>query len=242
MRALWWFKDNSIAGMARPGFNATHFFDLPFDEGIFLGWIGQFSQGPVHLALLRKHLETYAPRVFPFFRLTPETGPLALKIFEHPSGIEQVMARVAERTRAFRDYLVHADHLHFSLNEVRVKWEIAQLKKMGVRRIVSLTERHHSRDLLAAHFDLHHLGIEDLNAPSLEQVHDFAEVIQRSMQSKEILAVHCLAGIGRTSTMLMAAHLTMGVPMHELQALIAQRNPSFVLAGPQAEFLRTFSK
>jgi len=32
MKALWWFKDNQIAGMARPGFNHSQWFDMPFDD------------------------------------------------------------------------------------------------------------------------------------------------------------------------------------------------------------------
>ncbi len=29
MKAFWWFKQDSIAGMARPGFNSVPWFDLP---------------------------------------------------------------------------------------------------------------------------------------------------------------------------------------------------------------------
>jgi hypothetical protein len=36
MKAFWWFKENSIAGMARPGFNSVRWFDLPFDEALLL--------------------------------------------------------------------------------------------------------------------------------------------------------------------------------------------------------------
>ncbi|OYW07389.1 MAG: 50S ribosomal protein L13 [Acidobacteriia bacterium 12-62-4] len=37
-----------------------------------------------------------------------------------------------------------------------------------------------------------------------------AEIVTAANKNKEKLAVHCLAGIGRTSTMLIAAHILMG--------------------------------
>jgi protein-tyrosine phosphatase len=237
MKAFWWFKENSIAGMARPGFNAAHWSDLPFEEGILFGWLGQFSNGPVPLSSLRHHLTTYAPRVFNFFRLDNETGQRALKVFDDEVGTMNVMSRLAERTQSFCDLAIREEHVHFSVNENRVFEEISHLKHLGIRRVVSLTEHHHHKDILADHFELHHLGIADLGAPTREQAHQLAEVVERAEEDREIVAVHCLAGIGRTSTMLLAAHLILGENLDDLKRRIAERNPTFMLVGSQAEFI-----
>ena len=87
-----------------------------------------------------------------------------------------------------------------------------------------MTERHHNRDELQHHFVLHHIGIEDLGAPHLEQVKELAGILDASKKKGEKLAVHCLAGIGgRTSTMLMAAHMLKGEALRDLQALLSSR-------------------
>lgn len=105
--------------------------------------------------------------------------------------------------------------------------------------MIILTERHHQKDILGSHFSTHHISIVDLGAPSLDQAKQLAEIIRASNKSKEKLAVHCLADIGRTSTMLMAAHILMGESLNDWESLIAKQNPYFALSGPQAEFLRT---
>lgn len=239
MRAFWWFEENSIAGMARPGFNNVHWFDLPFDEALALGWLGQYSTGPVSLERFHHHLATYAPKIFSFYRLDVRTGPEALRVFESTEGFLGVVERLRKRT-GFLDHIsVRENELHFGLSQERLKAEADFLKAQGIARVVSLTESHHGRDFLRDHFSLHHIAIEDLGAPRLEQAQELAEIIRGSRAAAERLAVHCLAGIGRTSTMILSAHLLLGGSYPELMARIAQRNPKFQLVGAQKEFLES---
>jgi hypothetical protein len=227
--------------MARPGFNATHWSELPLDEGVLLGWLGQYSHGPAPLSSFRKHLEVYAPKVFPFFRLDHESGSNRLRVFDSDSGFIEVMTRLSERTQSIRDFSLEKDQVSFSINESRLLEEVENLKERGVRRIVSLTEHHHQKDFLSGHFQLNHLAIEDLGAPTKEQAHKLAEILKASRRDHETLAVHCLAGIGRTSTMLIAAHLLLGEDFCELKTQIAEKNPTFALVGSQAEFLHNLA-
>src|SRR5262249_4776107 len=99
MKAFWWFKDNSIAGMARPGFNAVHWCDLPFDEAVLSGWIGQFSSGSESLASFRKHLSDYAPKIYKFYGLDAESGTQAINVFDKLAGLTSVFDRLAARTQ-----------------------------------------------------------------------------------------------------------------------------------------------
>lgn len=73
-------------------------------------------------------------------------------------------------------------------------------------------------DRLAKDFSVHHIGIEDLGAPQIEQVQQ-------------------LAGIGRTSTMIVGAHLLLGENAEALRVRIRERNPSFASSGKQGAFL-----
>jgi predicted protein tyrosine phosphatase len=241
MNAFWWFKEKSIAGMARPGFNAVHWFDLPFDEAVLLGWLGQYSSGTVQLDSFRNHLQDYAPRIFKFYNLNEVSGAESLKIFRDSAGILEICGKLTKRTQIFDNFEIVDNDLNFTLSHSRLKTEIEFLKRQGIDRIISLTEKHHHKEVLQDHFTLHHLGIEDLGAPKMEQVLQLAEVIQSSIKNKETVAVHCLAGIGRTSTMLMASHIVMGERARDLELLLKKQNPTFILTGTQGEFLRSLS-
>lgn len=241
MRAFWWFKKNSIAGMGRPGFNAVHWFDLPFDEAVLLGWLGQHSSGTHGLESFRKHLQTYAPRIFKFYGLDEVSGAKELEVFNENEGVLRIFDKLAKNTKSFADFDIQENELKFSLCESRLKEEIRFLKSQGIDNVISLTEHHHQKDILQNDFKVHHFSIEDLGAPKLEQVSQLANVIQTALSKNETLAVHCLAGIGRTSTMLMASHIMLGERPDELEQLLKKQNPTFTLVGPQGEFLRSLS-
>ena len=242
MKALWWFEDNAIAGMARPGFNAAHWNELSLEESFLLGWLGQYSSGPQPLSSFRLHLQTYAPKVISIFKVDRETGERALSLLNTEIGLMHVMHSLAKRTRALEDFGIQNEFCHFSVSKTRIGEEIEHLRDLGVRRIISLTEQHHQKELLADHFKLHHLGIADFGPPTAEQVHHLAEIFKATRRNKEIVAVHCLAGIGRTSTMLLASHLILGDNFDKLKMLIGDRNPTFELLGAQADFIHGLAK
>lgn len=241
MKAFWWFKKNSIAGMGRPGFNAVHWFDLPFDEAVLLGWLGQHSSGTHSIESFRKHLQTYAPRIFKFYGLDEVSGSKVLEVFNENQGILGVFEKLAKNTKSFADFEIAENKLKFSLSESRLQEEIGFLKQQGIDNVISLTEHHHQKDILRNDFKVHHFSIEDLGAPKMEQVLALANVIQTALSKNETMAVHCLAGIGRTSTMLMASHIMLGENAAELEQLLKKQNPTFTLVGPQGEFLRSLS-
>ncbi len=237
MKAFWWFKENSIAGMARPGFNAIHWFDLPFDEAALLGWIGQFSSGSESLDSFRRHLHEYAPKIYKFYGLNETSGYEALKIFDDISGINEISERLSSRSQILESFRIENDQIYFDMNTARLQMEIEFLRKKNIETVVCLTERHHSRDVLDTHFDTHHFSIKDLSAPEMDQVLKLADLISISKKNNKKLAIHCLAGIGRTSTMLLAAHIVLGEDVAQLKQLIAKQNPTYKLTGSQGDFI-----
>jgi len=84
---------------------------------------------------------------------------------------------------------------------------------------------------------LHHLSIEDITPPKLEQVYNLAEQLCAALDAGHKVAVHCLFGVGRTTTMLIAAHLVLGYTLHDLKAWIRRCNPGFLFRGSQAAFI-----
>lgn len=237
MKAFWWFEKDSIAGMARPGFNFFHWFDLPFDEAVMLGWIGQYSNGTINLETFRHHLQTYVPRIFHFHQLDHISGPEAIQVFQDADGVAKVLKKLNERTQLLKNFDITGDELHLQLNPLRLEQDMAFLKDQGISKIISLTEKHHHKDDLEQHFALHHISIPDLGVPDPQKAHEFTEIVQKALTNKEKIAVHCLAGIGRTSTMIMAAHLLMGENFDSVVKKIARQNPSYGLTEIQNNFL-----
>lgn len=239
MKAFWWFKDQSIAGMARPGFNGVRWFDLPFDETLIFGWIGQRSCGIETVESLKRHFREYGSKIKGFHKVDDESFQRACNDFDKPGKISEVFQKVADRTECIEHFEVSGDQVSIKLNRSRLASEIEFLKRSGIGAVVTLTEKHNQHDELKPHFDLHHMAIDDLHAPQFEQAVELAKVLQEAKSNDHGVAVHCMAGIGRTSTMLMAAHLLMGESLESLLGQLETRNPTFKFTGPQADFVHS---
>jgi hypothetical protein len=241
MKAFWWFEEGAMAGMARPGFNAVRWFDLPFEEAVLLGWIGRHSSGPLSLGSFRESLRTYVPRICKFHGVN-EAGYMRLvEDFEDSDLISRALGRLAARTQILASHQVVGDQIEVEFDRRRLNLEMEFLKKQGVRRIVTLTEDRHAHDILSENFSVHHIGIEDLHPPTADQAVELAEILKTSRAHRETVAVHCLAGIGRTSTMLAAAHVLLGEDLKQLLLKLKRQNPSFTLTEAQESFLRGLS-
>ncbi len=228
--------------MARPGFNGIHWFHLSFDEAVLFGWLGQFSSSVKNISEFFKHVEIYGSKIAKFYDLDRGTFERVREMLSHPAQILRVASELNQKAKCLSKFEIVGDKIHFELCPNRLAWEVNYLKEQGIQAVVSLTEVHHQRDVLQGHFDLHHFSIEDLNSPQFEQALQLAELIKEYRLKKQKLVVHCMAGIGRTSTMLMASHLLLGESFEELTALLAKQNPSFYLVGPQRDFIHTVVK
>lgn len=237
MKALWWFKERSIAGMARPGFNLQHWFDLPFDEAIVLGWFGQRSSGSEPLDSIRTYMRDYGARVRTFHNIDGQSFDSILRTFKEAGSIHKIVEKVVKKTNCLEHFEISNQQITFKLSHEQLKLEIDFLKAHNITTLVALTEEHHQKMDLEPHFEMHHIAIPDLNAPRLEQVQNLATLIQRHLNENRAMAIHCMAGIGRTSTMLAAAHLLLGHNLSALKTHLAVQNPQFKWTVAQEEFI-----
>ncbi len=237
MKAFWWFKENKIAGMARPGFNGVHWFNFPFEEAVVFGWLGQRTSTTQPIESLRNHIRDYGAKIMSYHKVDEASFQRIRNSFEETPKILEVLERIAEKTKCIDHVEIVNNEITFRLNRARLDFEIAFLKKQNINTVVTLTENHNHKDELQEHFNVHHLAIEDLNAPQFEQALQLAEIIRNT--DEKGLVVHCMAGIGRTSTMLMAAHLVLGEELESLKTLLERQNPTFKFTGPQADFVQS---
>ncbi len=242
MNAFWWFEDKKLAGMARPGFNRSRWFDLPYDEAVLLGWLGLHSSGTGNLDDFNCHLQNYGIKIAKFYQLNETTTQTFIQKLNKKSDLLEVLRRLSDRTKILEKFELVDTAIQFEFNQTRLQEEISFLKAQNIERIVSLTEDHHDKEFLQEHFKMHHLPIRDLNSPTKEQVLQMAEILKMTQNQPGATAVHCLAGIGRTSTMLLASHLALGHHIDHLKERITRRNPAYILTGNQSAFIETCVK
>ncbi len=243
LAALWWFDEGRVAGFARPGFNGAHWFDLPIDEALLLGWIGKRALGPAPMDEVTAHVADHGRRIRAFYGLSAEALDETLGRLRRRDGLQAAFERLnrgtgllSEAPRLDDDDVVRMpERLH------RLDDELDRLEQLGFEVVVSLVEEPFDRVAISQRFELHCLPQPDLGAATDEQVHALASILDDARGRGRRVGVHCLAGIGRTSTMLLAAHLALGWTLPEAMERVRRGNPRFRLVGEQRELVHRFA-
>ena len=106
------------------------------------------------------------------------------------------------------------------------------LASQGISVLVNLTEQSY----LDGRFQIHRIPLADGSAPDIEQIRQFCEVVERALDARLSLYVHCTAGCGRTGTM-MACYLVYRHRLDPLDALrhVREARPCSVETAAQAD-------
>jgi protein-tyrosine phosphatase len=242
LKAFWWFVDGRVGGMGRPGFNQCHWYDLSLEEGMVFGWLGQQSQTNPTLESLWQHLDRYGPKVAPFYHLSLAEVQDRLGSLRDKEVLLHVLDSMNAKAGILQDVTWQTQGLHAMLhvlpNVQRLHYELAMLKHCNVSVLISLLEQPLDQTLLGANFEVHHFPVEDVTPPSYEQVYTFADILHTALAAGKNIVTHCLAGVGRTTTMLVAAYLVHGYAWNKLVTWVRARNPHFQFQGSQVAFLQ----
>ena len=104
--------------------------------------------------------------------------------------------------------------------------DFRELRTRGVGALVSLTEDPLLADGAECHgFPYLHLAVSDGTAPEMSQVDRFMEFCDQNVEQKRLVAVHCLAGIGRTGTMAACYLVRKGMDTEDAIARIRSMRP-----------------
>lgn len=120
--------------------------------------------------------------------------------------------------------------------------DLAWLRIQGIGALLSLTETPLDSSVVARHgFDVLHLPVDDLHAPTPAQLHYALAFIDRQHARDRAVAVHCLMGQGRTGTVLAAYRIRAGSTPDAALAELRALTPGAIGSPEQETALRTFA-
>jgi protein-tyrosine phosphatase len=246
LRSFWWFIEGRVGGMGRLGFNRCHWFDLSFEEGEVLSWLGKQHVSTSALADLWSYLEHHGAKAATFYGLRLEEATDRLQRLRDRDALLAVLQSIHAKTDISAD-LAWVDEnaqpaLRLMTSAQRRQHEVTLLKQHNVGVLISLLEQPLDHPELLNDFEVFHVPVEDIAPPNRAQVYAFAETLVTSLAAGKTVVTHCLAGIGRTTTMLMAAYLVQGYALQDLTAWVRVRNPHYLFHGSQMRFLQELAE
>ncbi len=243
--SFWWYNDHSVGGMSRPGFSRVDWDELHLEEAMLLSWLGKLETQQASLEDLGRHLDWYQRMVNVFGLSSDAEVERSREALSDWKYAQQRLGSLAERTHVLEGVGgsegTDRPDFEFSRNHARTRHEVEHLGKHGVDVLVALTESAPDPVVRESELEVHHIPVGDMRPPTHAQVEEFARLLESCLGAERSLVVHCLAGIGRTSTMIMAGHVLLGHELDDVRARVEERNPRFRFVGEQWNFLRSLA-
>jgi atypical dual specificity phosphatase len=121
--------------------------------------------------------------------------------------------------------------------------DLAWLREHGVQLLLSLCEEPPRRDWVNdAGLLVYHVPVEDMEAPTQEQLDRCVSAIERAHGQNMGVAVHCSAGLGRTGTILAAWFVTQGLSAPNAIARVRRLRPGSVETDEQERAVEEFAR
>lgn len=136
------------------------------------------------------------------------------------------------------DWIVEGRLAAFSAFVLR---DLSALRELGIRAVVSLTER--APEPLRGDQDLRwlHLPVTDMTPPSVEQAREFVSFVESALADGLPVGVHCLAGLGRTGTLIACYLVSQGLTPEEALDRVRAARPGSVQTEEQERFVERWA-
>jgi atypical dual specificity phosphatase len=121
--------------------------------------------------------------------------------------------------------------------------ELAWLRQQGIQVLLSLTEDRLRRDWVNnAGLMVFHVPVEDMEAPTQDQLDQCVSAITKAHQAQMAVAVHCGAGLGRTGVVLACYFVTKGMTAANAIGKVRRLRPGSIETDDQAAAIHTFAR
>ncbi len=121
--------------------------------------------------------------------------------------------------------------------------ELGWLRQQGIQILLSLSEDPLRRDWVnEAGLLVLHVPVEDMEAPTQEQLDRCVSAINRARQQKMGVAIHCTAGLGRTGSILAAYFVSQGFTPKAAVARVRELRPGSIETPSQEEAIEEFAR
>lgn len=121
--------------------------------------------------------------------------------------------------------------------------DLKALSRCGVTMLITLTEKDFPQDALTRNgLKNFHLPVYDHEPPTVAQIQMLLARMSAAMRRGEVLAVHCLAGLGRTGTVLAAWLVREGLSAEEALRRTRLIDVKYVQSEAQENLLYEYEK
>ncbi|HLZ55575.1 MAG TPA: dual specificity protein phosphatase 23 [Ktedonosporobacter sp.] len=118
---------------------------------------------------------------------------------------------------------------------------LALLKAKGIGALLSLAESPLAPDRLAASgLQAEHLPVADFTAPTIPQIEQAIEIINRFLAQNIPVAVHCAAGLGRTGTILASYLVSQGLSAQDAIERVRSLQPGSIETPDQVAMIALY--
>ena len=116
--------------------------------------------------------------------------------------------------------------------------DLDALAEEGVGAIVSLTERFPEELIGERRFATLHLPIADMTPPEMAQIAQFVAFVNEQTKLGRAVGVHCMAGLGRTGTMIACYLVTRGRRAEDAIDEVRSARPGSIQTESQEQIVR----
>ena len=100
-------------------------------------------------------------------------------------------------------YTIEDGRIAGSPGPTRIEWDLAAIKAAGFSVVISFEcDRLDLRAIRAADLEHKLICVDDFTAPTIDQLVEFNEFVDRKLKEGKKVLAHCYAGRGRTGTFL----------------------------------------